>query len=489
MRIAVGQFGQETNTFNPVETDLHAFERFGLSIGSELVASAGNGGMSGFARVAQARGGVELVPLVRARCSAGGRVSRTAFDTIVGHLGDQLRAAGVVDAVYLELHGAMALSDHDDAEGIVLQLVRDMVGPDVRVVASLDHHAHVTQAMVDAADLLVAHRSQPHDPHHTGEQTAVALFRVVDEGFLPTTALRKAPMITHQEQFLTSKPPMKTWFALAREMEQQPGVLTVSTFPMQPWLDVEAGGWAALVVTDGDPQLAAELASELISTAWELRHDFMVRESVPVEEAVRRVKSAASGVVVLSDTGDSVLGGATGDSNIILAELFRQQVDGMVLVPLVDPPAAVRAAEAGEGAIVDFELGRALDPAWGDPLRVTAEVVKVTDGRIRGVGTDDVVDMGISALLRVGDVLVAVSQHRGLGGVHPEIWAHYGVDASLAKCVVVKTAGNFQWFASMASEVVRVDTPGHTQSQVAEFEWGRFPRPAFPLDAGAHLSG
>lgn len=490
MRIAIAQISQESNTFNPVETDLEAFEKFGYYVGREFVANGESaGGVGGFARVAEARGGIELVPLLRARCAAGGRVSRAAFDKFVAHMTEQLQAAGAVDAVYLELHGAMALTDHDDPEGIVLRLARDLVGPDVRVVASLDHHANVTQAMVDAADVLVGHRTQPHDPPHTGEDTAIALFRLVDEGMRPTTALRKASMVTHQEQYLTRQAPMKTWFDQARDIEQRPGVLTASTFPMQPWLDVEEGGWASLVVTDDDPELAAKLASELIRTVWDLRAEFMVRESVCVEEAVRRAELAPSGLVVLSDTGDSVLGGATGDSNVILAELLRQQVQGTALVPLVDPPSARRAAEAREGAFIDLDLGRALDPSWGAPLRVIAEVVKVTDGRVDGdVGKFDRINMGTSALLRIDNVLVSVSEHRGWGGVYPAIWAHFGVDASEAKCVVVKTAGNFQWYAGMTSEVIRVDTPGHTQSAVTAFAWNRLPRPAFPLDPDAALT-
>jgi microcystin degradation protein MlrC len=61
---------------------------------------------------------------------------------------------------------------------------------------------------------------------------------------------------------------MKIWFDLAREMETRPGVISVSTYPMQPWLDVEEGGWASIVYTDNDPELADELAKELTRKVW-----------------------------------------------------------------------------------------------------------------------------------------------------------------------------------------------------------------------------
>src|SRR5690606_25040216 len=68
--------------------------------------------------------------------------------------------------------------------------------------------------------------------------------------------------------------------------------------------------------------------------------------------------------------------------------------------------------------------------------------------------------------------------------------AHYGVDATdrdRVQMVVVKTASNFQYFGEWTSEVIRVDTPGHTQSRVTDFDWRRLPRPIFPLDADAAL--
>jgi microcystin degradation protein MlrC len=489
MRIAVALIDQETNTFSPVPTTLEDFESFGYLVGDSVPIDAQRPhGLGGFARVAAERGGVELVPLLFALAGPGGRVDRQAFDAIVSDLEAQLRRVGPVDALYLELHGAMALSDHDDPDGLLLQRTRELLGPETWIIASLDHHANVTTLQVACADVLIGHRTQPHDPPHTGEESARALFRLIDESIRPTMALRKAPMVTHQEQYLTQHPPMKIWFDLARQMESRPGVVSTSTFPMQPWLDVDEGGWGSVVITDDNPQLAAELAEELTSCVWGLRDQFMVTESVSVEEAVRRAVSAESGLVVLSDTGDSMLGGAAGDSNVILAELLRRPMDRIALVPLVDAPAALAATAAGIGATLELDLGRAADPTWGSPVRVTADVVAITDGAVEAPGTwFEGMRMGRSALLRVGTILVSVTERRGLGGVHPAVWTHFGVDPSQAQCVVVKTASNFQFFADMTSEVIRVDTPGHTQSRVADFEWNRLPRPAFPLDADAAL--
>jgi len=492
MRIAIGRFTQETNTFSPVASDLDTFKRQGYAYGDDfnvrdrLIRSSA----WAFSEVADARGDVELVPLVKVWAGPSGRMTKDAFDHFTALFMQRIDEVGSVDALYLQLHGAMVAEHHDDPEGLLAEMVRDKIGTDVWFVSSMDHHAAVTHRLVDSIDIIVGHRTQPHDTPHTGAETARTLFRAIDEGIRPVVAMRKAPMVTHQEQYLTSKGPMKVWFDLAREMETRPGVLSVSTFPMQPWLDVDEGGWASLVYTDNDPQLADTLAKELTQCAWDLREDFMVLDSVSVEEAVARANAAEQGIVVLSDTGDSAAGGSTGDSNVLLAEMLRQRVSGTVLVPLVDEPAALAAAELGAGNSGEFDLGRSLDPSWGAPVTVTAEVVMVTDALVDTKGFYEPYSQGISALLKVGDILVAISQYRGRTMNMPEFWAHFGVDSTdrnEIRAVVVKTASNFQYFAPYTSELIRVDTPGHTQSRVTDFDWQRLPRPIFPLDSDAEL--
>ena len=57
---------------------------------------------------------------------------------------DGISAAGPLDAVYLDLHGAMVTEHFDDGEGEILARVRKVIGKDLPLVASLDLHANVT---------------------------------------------------------------------------------------------------------------------------------------------------------------------------------------------------------------------------------------------------------------------------------------------------------------------------------------------------------
>ena len=63
------------------------------------------------------------------------------------------------------------------------------------------------------------------------------------------------------------------------------------------------------------------------------------------------------------------------------------------------------------------------------------------------------------------------------------LYAHLGLDMADAKMVVVKTASNFQFFSRWRQGLIRVDSPGTTQSDLTAFQWKRIPRPTYPLDA------
>src|SRR5579872_2786842 len=338
MRIALAEIAQETDSFSPMVADLTDFEALGLYFGDEILERMRNvGPIGGFLQVAsEQREPVELLPIVRAWAGAGGTITARTLDGLTERLVSGLKGVLPLDAVFLALHGAAASEQEDDVEGHILEAVRNVVGDSLPVVVSLDHHANITQHMVQHADVLIGHETQPHDPVATGRKTARVLFRMLKGEVHPTMAWRKIPMITPQDQFLTSGGPMQEWFDLAREMERRPGVIDVSPYPMHPWLDVAEGGWAVVVHTNNDRELAESLVVEMASKAWSLRDRFWVSDRVAPAEAVGQAIAAASGLIILSDTGDSVYGGAPGDSTCLLRELLKQDVTCRALVPIVD---------------------------------------------------------------------------------------------------------------------------------------------------------
>ena len=220
MRIALIHIGQETNDFNPLPTTLRDYESFGIVEGRAIIDTfRGAGEIGGFVDAIERCGrDIEIVPIVRGWAVAGGRIDRESYEFFDRKIRQGLAAAGRVDALALQLHGACAADGIDDVEGAQLQACRDLLGPDVPIVLGLDHHGNVTRKMVSLCTAIVGHRTQPHDPYDTGRIEAELLLKILYEGARPVMAWRKLPLLSHQEQFLTAQGPMKVWFDRARAL-------------------------------------------------------------------------------------------------------------------------------------------------------------------------------------------------------------------------------------------------------------------------------
>ena len=127
-RIAIGGFQHETNTFAPSKATFEDFLRAaawpGLIRGPALFeAVAGvNLPIAGF--IERARdGGHDLLPLSWTQATPSAEVTEDAYERIVGQIIEDLRELRHLDAVYLDLHGAMVAEHLEDGEGELLARV------------------------------------------------------------------------------------------------------------------------------------------------------------------------------------------------------------------------------------------------------------------------------------------------------------------------------------------------------------------------------
>jgi microcystin degradation protein MlrC len=150
-RIAVGGFLHETNTFAPTKATYEAFVHGGgwpsMTHGAGVlkVMRNINVGLAGFVEEAEIRGW-ELAPTIACGASPSAHVTKDAFERIVTEIVDGIKAAMPLDAVYLDLHGAMVTEHLDDGEGEIAKRVRQVIGPDVPFVVSLDLHGNISPA-------------------------------------------------------------------------------------------------------------------------------------------------------------------------------------------------------------------------------------------------------------------------------------------------------------------------------------------------------
>lgn len=277
---------------------------------------------------------------------------------------------------------------------------------------------------------------------------------------------------------------MRRLYDLADEMGTDPRVISISVFAGFPFADIPDAGLGIYVVTDSDPALAEANAEELARVAWEHRGEF-IHTALPVKEAVAKALGAEGQPIVLADMADNTGGGAAGDGTEILRELLRIGARGAVVACLWDPGAVRECVEAGVGSRVTLEVGGKVDDRHGAPVRVTGTVRTLSDGRfvhrgpmMRGLPGR----LGTTAVLDVDDVKVILMSYRWQT-LDPEMIRFVGLDPLAHKILVVKSTIHYRAaFGPIAKEIIEVDAPGLSSSNLSRFEFKRIRRPIFPLD-------
>src|SRR3979411_2727806 len=238
-RIAVGGFLHETNTFAPTKATHAAFVHGGgwpaMALGADVlkVMRNINVGLAGFVEAAEANGW-EMVPTISCGASPSAHVTEDAYERIVKVIVDGLKAAGPLDAVYLDLHGAMVSEHLDDGEGEILARVRKVIGKDLPLVASLDLHANVTPQMVEHADALIAYRTYPHvDMADTGRAAAKHLALLLRSKQKFAKAFRQLPFLIPISWQCTNDQPTKGIYQKLAALESE-AVPTLSFAPGFP---------------------------------------------------------------------------------------------------------------------------------------------------------------------------------------------------------------------------------------------------------------
>ena len=486
MRVGVGSIFQESNQFAATQTDLSLFRNSYVHEGGALFQLAGTDCEVAGILATCADEGAQVLPLLAARSVSGGPLSDDCYAYLKETLLARLRAAAPLDGLVLAMHGSMVTASQLDPEGDLLDAVRQIVGPDLPIVMTLDLHAHVTPRMVSQATALVSFTHYPHDDtFSTGERGVSLLLRTLHGDVKPVMALAKVPILCGGYNGQTfGDAPMAHLTRRARQLETQPAVLSVSCFQVHPYNDLPGMGCGSVVVTDNDPDLAARKARELAAEFWARRRTFE-SEILPISEAVARGRAVVGGPVLLVDTADCAGGGAPGDSVALLRELLALGVTERTFVMVVDPSAAQACARAGIGQAITLELGYHIDPTWGQPLQVTGVVRLLADGRFLyrgGLYGGTWASMGLSAVLQIGsiDVLVMSKPTYDWGD---EQFRSMGMNVRQAKFIGVKNPMNYRYaYRDLMKAAFIVDTPGPTPAHVRNLTYQRMQRPFFPLD-------
>jgi microcystin degradation protein MlrC len=486
MRILVGGFGHESNTFTPFLTKLSDFRpRYGAET---LDSHLRRGSFAGIVSTLEKHPDIELVPTITAHAMPGGVVERETFEMLKGRI---LEQAHNVDGACLYLHGAMRAEGVDYCEDVILQELRRALGPSVPIVIALDMHANIIAETAQAVNAMVAYHTAPHtDAYETGEKAAKMLLQILKEHRRLTMGFAKIPFLLPGEKAQDTVGTMGEMMRLVAELEaRSPGdgaIISASLMNGHCWADVPDIGVAAVVVTEDDEALAQAEADRLASIFWERRADFdFGTEAYPVDEAVEVAMAAPEPTVFLSDSGDNPGAGGTTDVTALLASLLAHGAANVVVASIWDVAAVEACIKAGVGEMVSLSLGGKLDTRHGKPLPITGQVRLISDGSTYRGGVREhhrLVQRGKTVVLTVDGIDVIVTAERQ-SYEEPAQFQSLGIEPLAYKIVVPKRGYLTSPLEAISPRSILAITPGVTNCDVTQLEYRRVNRPMYPLDA------
>lgn len=420
-KVALAGFLHETNTFAPSKARMTDFVQGGgympLARGRALMDRSRdiNLGIGGAVNLGESSGW-DMVPILWAGATPSAHVCQSAYQSITDEIIAGICAAGPLDGVFIDLHGAMVAEHEDDGEGALLKRLRAAVGPDVAIAAALDLHGNITQDMVDASDVLVGFRTYPHvDMADTGYRAAEQLDSIMQRGAPLAKAFRRLPFLVPIAWQSTFAAPAKDLYALTSRLETGP-VASTSFFFGFPAADFP--GCGPTVICYGETQADADAAADEIEQAVLDAEPALAGTTFDPDAGVleaMRIAATAARPVIIADTQDNP--GAGGDSNTtgMLRALVAHKAKRAALGNMVDPDAAQKAHEAGVGATIDVALGGFSGIPGDAPYQARFTVETLSDGKLVGKGPfygGAPLDLGPSACLRIDDVRVVVTSHK-----------------------------------------------------------------------------
>jgi microcystin degradation protein MlrC len=481
-RIAVGGFQHETNTFAPTKADYAAFESGGgwpgICFGAEIektVAGANIPAAGALQTLHSA--GHSTVCLAWAAASPSDRVTQDAYERIAGEMITRLKAAMPVDAVYLDLHGAMVVEHHDDGEGELLARVRQVVGERIPIVISLDLHANVTRRMMAMADGMVIYRTYPHiDMAVTGARAAKLLCDMLASGRRYERAFHTFDYLTGIPSQCTFIEPCKSIYELLETLESRHGV-SLSFAPGFPMADFSECGMS-ICGYGTDTQALQKAMAELRERIEAAEKEFALDLYSP-EDAIRRaMQTGAIGLpTVLADTQDNPGAGGNGDTTGLLDAMLAIRPQDAVLGMIIDPPSAKFAHQVGLANTTEFSIGAISGVPGIQAVRKRFKVEALGDGNFVGTGPfykGFKMHMGPMACLQSVDapgvrVVLATTKAQT---ADQEMFRHVGIEPRRQRIVAVKSSVHFRAdFQPIAREVLVVKSPGPALADPTEFAW------------------
>ncbi|MBQ2704641.1 MAG: M81 family metallopeptidase [Clostridia bacterium] len=481
-RILVLEFHQETNTFNPVVTQLQDFNS-GLAPESEEAFESHMSIRSALRGAADALRQIdaELIPTVFLFGTSGGRVADEVLRYLLQRM-TEYAENNQFDGIYASLHGATCSETEDDACGVLLAQLRKLAG-DKPIAASFDLHANVTEKMLKNADVVCGYQTYPHRDHYETGYRAGSLLAKLLSGEKLHLATASIPMLIPPAGYDSDNGPFSELLNLGKNLVEQGKLMDFTVFPVQPWLDISE--LASRVITIARNSDCAIESADLLAKGLADIRDAVQPDLLTVDEIIDIAEANDTGKpVILSEFADSPNGGCAGDSPAVALRLKERGSSLRAALFVRDPEAVEYAFRLGVGGTGFFSVGAKITPNTPGPLLAEGKVCSLHDGQFIYEGPASrggQGNIGRSAVVRFGKIDILLCSLTSNSG-DPQNFRHFGIEPSLYDLIVVKANTSFRLpYGKISPLIYSADTFGAGAANLKKLYWSKLPDGLYPF--------
>lgn len=491
MKILIGHYGHEANTFASGLLEFAEFKDYGNWLqGSVLIETfAGTPTYLGGMLEIGSHEAVEMIPSISAEAPAP-LLSRDCAESGLAEILKDLRAAkDGLDGICYMLHGAGCAEGIDDLDCYILQKMRQEVGDQMPICVPLDLHGNITPEMADLASLLGI-KQYPHiDCKEIGMLAMKTCIESIKRGKSPKSACVRLPFLLPCSAGYTFAEPFTSIQPYLDQYKEAHDLIDVTFFHGFPYCDRSITGASVVVTSWSDP---AEHAAFLADYIWQRRRDFKAETFSAPEALDLAEKSFAPGYIVINELSDNAGGGAPGDGTHLLRELLKRDLPKSIFGYIYDKEAVAIIHEHKVGDRISFLLGGKTEPLHGDPLKIkNAQIISLSDGDHISTSPIDAGvphSIGRSARIRTGNVEIIVGS-KLTQTFDDRPFLVTGADIEQYRYICLKSAHHFHgFFDGRAGEIIPCDTPGLLSGNLTSFAYKQVIRPIYPLDEEIEFS-
>lgn len=482
MKIAILGFQHETNTFSNIKAKYNDFLEAdnwpGMLIGDEILSNMCCKAIpiSGFIEAAL-KDDINLFPVLWCSAPPSGPVDMNAYIAIKSKIIDGLLSLPDIDAIYLDLHGAMVAEDEDDADGRLLREIRTYF-PKKIIVSSIDYHANISSDMVEFSDKLVPYRTYPHiDMFDIGIKSYLSIKKIYLSKKRYKKVYKKIPYLIPMTAQSTLIEPCISIFHQAGLLEKTHDVIVeiVMGFPLSDILDI---GPTILIYSSDDEDLSAILL-EIESYFLHKVFDFNTRLYSCIESIKEIKKATIERKLLLADTQDNPGCGGTSDTTLMLHTALNHKIKNIIFGLLYDPDAAAMAHQVGVGNYFLLSLGGKLCLLEQNlPVTGSFKVISLSEGSFIAKGPfyyNVQMDLGLMALIEIGGIHIVICSKK-CQAADQEMFLHLGISWSNYSVVVLKSSIHYKaHFEELLYKDIVIEAPGFNVADLKKLTYRKKP--------------